>query len=204
MKFTDGYWQHLPGVTVLRPREVADVVVGEESLTVYASTVPLTSRGDTLNQALVTVSFHSPMDDVIGVRIEHHRGGVDRGPSFDLSRDARRRQGGRGRGRRGRRRDLPVRRADRAGLHARRLERRVRGRRQGADLVDRRARIGVVTDAAGDAYVHEQLALGVGEHVYGLGERFGAVRQERPVRRHLERGRRHRPASRRTRTCRST
>ena len=86
MKFTDGYWQHLPGVTVLRPREIADVVVGEESLTVYASTVPLTSRGDTLNKALVTVSFHSPMDDVIGVRIEHHRGSVDRGPSFDLFR----------------------------------------------------------------------------------------------------------------------
>ena len=88
MKFTDGYWQHLPGVTVLRPREIADVVVGEESLTVYASTVPLTSRGDTLNKALVTVSFHSPMDDVIGVRIEHHRGGTDRGPAFALNRTA--------------------------------------------------------------------------------------------------------------------
>ena len=74
MKFTDGYWQHLPGVTVLRPREVADVVVGDDTLTVYASTGPLTSRGDTLNKALVTVSFHSPMDDVIGVRIEHHAG----------------------------------------------------------------------------------------------------------------------------------
>jgi len=34
--------------------------------------------------------------------------------------------------------------------------------------------IGVVTDANGDAYVHEQLSLGVDEHVYGLGERFGA------------------------------
>ena len=27
MKFTDGYWQHLPGVTVLHPRSVADVEV---------------------------------------------------------------------------------------------------------------------------------------------------------------------------------
>lgn len=34
--------------------------------------------------------------------------------------------------------------------------------------------IGVVTDADGRAYVHERLALGVGETVYGLGERFGA------------------------------
>ena len=52
--------------------------------------------------------------------------------------------------------------------------------------------IGVVTDADERHFVHEQLSLGVGEHVYGLGERFGAVRQERPGRRHLERGRRHR------------
>ena len=139
MKFTDGYWQHLPGVTVLRPREIADVVVGEESLTVYASTVPLTSRGDTLNRPLVTVSFHSPMDDVIGVRIEHHRGGVDRGPSFALTRTAA---------------DVKVVEAEdaadgvatfRSGALTARVstrgavERRVRGRRQGADLVDRRA-----------------------------------------------------------------
>ena len=34
--------------------------------------------------------------------------------------------------------------------------------------------IGIVTDRAGRRFVHEQLALGVGETVYGLGERFGA------------------------------
>lgn len=33
--------------------------------------------------------------------------------------------------------------------------------------------IGVVTDAEGRRHVHERLALGVGETVYGLGERFG-------------------------------
>src|SRR3954451_2183982 len=84
MKFTNGYWQLLPGVQVLRPRSVADVVVGEDTLTVYSATVPLTSRGDTLNRPLITVTFSSPMDDVIGVRIEHHAGGVDRGPAFAL------------------------------------------------------------------------------------------------------------------------
>ena len=173
MKFTDGYWQHLPGVTVLRPREVADVVVGEESLTVYASTVPLTSRGDTLNKALVTVSFHSPMDDVIGVRIEHHRGSVDRGPSFALTRTPA---------------DVKVVGAEdaadgvatfRAGALTARVSTRgawhVEFEADGKVLTSSTARsVGVVTDARGDAYVHEQLGLGVREHVYGLGERFGA------------------------------
>jgi alpha-D-xyloside xylohydrolase len=35
--------------------------------------------------------------------------------------------------------------------------------------------VGVITDADGRHFVREQLALGVGEHVYGLGERFGAL-----------------------------
>jgi len=35
--------------------------------------------------------------------------------------------------------------------------------------------VGVITDADGRHFVREQLALGVDEHVYGLGERFGAL-----------------------------
>ena len=33
--------------------------------------------------------------------------------------------------------------------------------------------VGIVTDGEGRSFVHERLALGVGETVYGLGERFG-------------------------------
>ncbi len=60
--------------------------------------------------------------------------------------------------------------------------------------VERRARrIGVPRPStAKAASCTSSSALGVGEHVYGLGERFGAARQERPDRRHLERRRRHR------------
>src|SRR6478736_5165927 len=85
MKFTDGYWQHLPGVTVLHPRAVADVEVHDDRLVVHSATGSLTKRGDTLNRPLVSVTFTSPMDDVIGVRIEHHAGGVDHGPHFELA-----------------------------------------------------------------------------------------------------------------------
>ena len=203
MKFTDGYWRHLPGVTVLRPRDVADVVVGEHTLTVYASTVPLTSRGDTLNRALVTVSFHSPMDDVIGVRIEHHLGGVDRGPSFDVARSGGGRQGRRGRGAAD-----GVATFQAGGLTARVSTRgawHVEFEADGRVLTSSTARsVGVVTDARGDAYVHEQLDARRRRARLRPRRALRPVRQERPDRRHLERRRRHQPASRPTRTSRST
>ena len=76
MKFTDGYWQLRAGLTRLRPAEVESVQAGERELTVFAPAHRIERRGDTLNRPLVTVTFTSPMDDVIGVRIEHHPGGL--------------------------------------------------------------------------------------------------------------------------------
>ena len=173
MKFNDGYWQVLPGVTILRPQAVDDVVVEPESLTVYAATGPLEKRGDTLNRPLVTVSFHSPMDDVVGVTIEHFQGGVNRGPRFELTAGSA---------------DVTVSGAERGGepvatFRSGALTARVAtegewnvdfvaGDRQLTTSTSRS--VGVITDAAGRHFVREQLTLGVGEHVYGLGERFGA------------------------------
>ena len=62
MKFTDGYWQTLPGVTVQRPRAVDEVVLGERSLTAYAGTGRLVTRGDTLNHPLITITLDSPAE----------------------------------------------------------------------------------------------------------------------------------------------
>lgn len=171
MKFTDGYWLPQPGTTILRPRDVADVHVGDDTLTVWSSTAPLTSRGDTLNRPLVTVTFSSPMDDVVGVRIEHFQGGVDRGPHFALATAPA---------------GVKVAPGGEEGVAtftAGSLTAKVRTQGEwnvvfegdGRPLTSSTPRsIGVVTDARGDRYVHEQLTLGVGEHVYGLGERFGA------------------------------
>ena len=170
MKFTDGYWLPLPGVQVLRPRDVADVRVDDDRLTVWSSTAPLTTRGDTLNRPLVTVTFTSPLDDVIGVQVDHHRGGTDRGPRFEVA---------------GGTPDLKITHEPGTGtaeVRSGALTATVRTEGAwgvqfsggGRVLTSSTPRsIGVVTDAAGDAYVHEQLSLGVGEHVYGLGERFG-------------------------------
>ena len=61
MKFTDGYWQVLPGVSILRPGSVDEVVAEDTSdgarLTVFAPTARIESRGDTLNRPQVTVTL---------------------------------------------------------------------------------------------------------------------------------------------------
>lgn len=172
MKFTDGYWLHLPGVDILRPRDVTDVEATEDSLSVFAATTIQHTRGDSLNRPVVTVTFTSPMDDVIGVRIEHHAGGVDREPRFALERtpaDVKVVPPTQ---------DEPTALFRSGGLTARVATTgpwSVEFESGGRVLTSSTERsVGVVRDAQGRPFVHEQLSLGVREHLFGLGERFGA------------------------------
>ena len=176
MKFTDGYWQVLPGVSILRPGSVDDVVAEDTAdgarLTVYAPTARIETRGDTLNRPQVTVTFDTPADDVVGVRIEHFQGVRDRGPAFDVAREP------------GDAKAIaPVVDADPvASITSGALTARVSTDgpwgvefvADGRVLTSSTPRsVGIVSRDDGRSFVHEQLTLGVGEHVYGLGERFG-------------------------------
>ncbi|KAF4410121.1 alpha-xylosidase [Streptomyces lycii] len=84
MKFTDGYWLMREGVQASYATEVADARVEEDRLTLYAPVRPVRSRGDTLNSPLLTVECWSPAEGVIGVRTTHHAGKEDHGPGFAL------------------------------------------------------------------------------------------------------------------------
>jgi alpha-D-xyloside xylohydrolase len=182
MKFTDGYWQLRPGVSVLRPHHVESVDAGTRELTVFAPTGPTRHRGDTLNRPVVTVRVFSPAEGVVGVTIAHHLGGAAARPQFELASadthpvavtvtdDAASLSTG----------DLTASVAvgngtgdgdgDRDGVGWR-LEFR-HGERVLTASTERS--VGLVTDGEGRRYVHERLGLGIGETVYGLGERFGA------------------------------
>jgi alpha-D-xyloside xylohydrolase len=166
MKFTDGYWEMQPGVTPHYAAHVHETEHDAESLTAYAVTRRLNHRGDTLNQPLLTVRYSSPMPDVIRVQAVHHKGQRDRGPHFGLAGE-----------------HPPVHMEDgetAATLTSGGLTVRVA---KGADWrVDFLAgdrvltssgwrALGIVDTPAG-RFIHEQLNLGVGECVYGLGERF--------------------------------
>jgi alpha-D-xyloside xylohydrolase len=167
MKFTDGYWQMHAGVTPHYATQVHDVQVGTDALTVYAPTKKLQGRGDTLNLPLLTVQFSSPIENVIRVRAVHHKGTPERTPEFEIYKQS----------------DLKVVISNDdqfASLKGGDLGVRIR---KGQDwLIEFIGGDKTVTSSGWRAlgfvdtpegrFIHEQLSLGVGESVYGLGERF--------------------------------
>jgi alpha-D-xyloside xylohydrolase len=169
MKFTDGYWRKRDGVTALHPAHLHDVEADAATLTVFAATRRVHQRGDTLNAPVVTVTCGSPMPDVIRVTVSHFLGGRPRYPRFEIATDPA---------------VDPVVSAEDASFHSGRLTARFsRGEHWGLTFeADGEVLtgsgwkgMGIIDTDDGDSYVHEQLSLGVGETVYGLGERFGPL-----------------------------
>ncbi|MGW5361658.1 alpha-xylosidase [Actinopolymorpha pittospori] len=192
MKFTDGFWQLRPGARVSYAAEAYDIWADPAggSLAAYAPAQRITRRGDTLNRPLLTVTLSAPMPGVIGVRIEHFAGG-DAPKGFELARDGGEQavvtvtdEGG------------TLTSGELSATIAKGAPWSLRFEAGGRTLTSSGAKSTGYVELAGDAqvergyvdnarshavsarpatYVHEQLALGVGELVYGLGERFGPL-----------------------------
>ncbi|RKS85687.1 alpha-D-xyloside xylohydrolase [Microbacterium sp. AG790] len=195
MKFTDGFWQLRPGVAALYAQEAYDLwqipdTPDGPGLMITAPTAVIARRGDVLNRPVLTTTLSSPAEGVIRVRIAHHTGAPWQG-GFALP------------GAGGSAEGIEITDTEglvRAGILTARIRagapwdlsfevdgRRVTGsglKSQGYLRVAADAQVdtGIVGNArAGErqsvapAYVHEQLDLGVGELVYGLGERFGPL-----------------------------
>ena len=171
MKFSDGYWLVREGFDVQHAAQAYDVSADERTLTVLAPTRAIGARGDVLNRTTATITVSAPLGDVIRVRIEHHAGGRDRGPNFALPGAQ----------------QTPVAieiTDERATLTSGELSAEI-GRGQawqldftagGRPLTSSAGKtVGLATGPDGTRYVYQQLSLGVGETVYGLGERFGPV-----------------------------
>ncbi|WP_231979557.1 hypothetical protein [Tessaracoccus coleopterorum] len=88
MKFTDGYWAIRPEYTALYAVEIDDVRAdpARGTLTVYAATAVIRSRGDILNRPMLTITYSSPAPGVITTEIVHHAGRPTPGPEFALNR----------------------------------------------------------------------------------------------------------------------
>ncbi|MDH2413271.1 alpha-xylosidase [Nocardioides sp. CER19] len=169
MKFTDGFWQLQPDTSVLYAREAYDVDAVGDTLVVTAPTKVIETRGDTLNRPTLTVTLSSPLEGVIGVRIEHFRG-ARRPLGFELV---------------GAREGVAEVTTENGGgtLRSGALSAVVtpgapwelRFEADGRTLTGSGPRSVGYAQTPDGAFVHEQLALGVGELVYGLGERFGPL-----------------------------
>ncbi|MEE1752521.1 alpha-xylosidase [Streptomyces sp. SP18CS02] len=172
MKFTDGFWLMRDGVDASYATEVRDLHVSDDHFTAYAAVRHVEHRGHTLNSPLLTVECFSPAEGVIGVRATHHAGRAHAGPDFDLpGADSDTGTGARTR------RDGSVTELT-SGPLTLRLD---RSGPWGLTFLDGDGRRLTSVEAKGTAFAttgdgaHHmvaQLALGVGENVYGLGERF--------------------------------
>jgi alpha-D-xyloside xylohydrolase len=171
VKFTDGHWRMRSGVHPAYPVEVLDVEPGSGGLIVYATSFPVRSRVDLQKGPVFTVDLSSPMPDVISVAVTHFAGEVARPPRFELFTDA----------------EAVVSHeidADAVTLTSGGLS--VRVCRGGSWLMEFLAGgrtltasgpedLAFITTDTGQHYVRERLRLGVGDAVYGLGERFGPL-----------------------------
>lgn len=170
MKFTDGNWLLQEGVTLQSPATVYDLEFDEQSLILHAPTRWINHRGATLDGALLTIKLFSPMPDVIGVRIEHHQGIVHKGPEFQLNSTTEH--------------QVKIENNDQyvsfSSGNLKAIVKKGKGWAlqffNGEQLITEsgnKAMAYLEVDGEG-AYMREQLSLGVGECVYGLGERFTA------------------------------
>lgn len=195
MKFTDGFWQLRPGVTALYAQEAYDITETTDTpdgpgIVITAPTLAIAKRGDVLNRPVLTTTLSSPAEGVIRVRIAHHTGGNWHG-GFPLP------GAGTGTAKSSSTETGGV--LDAGSLVAKispgapwDLSFAVDGRRvtgsgskaQGFVQLTADAQVdpGIVSNArqgggtpAASTFVHEQLDLGVGELIYGLGERFGPL-----------------------------
>lgn len=166
MKFTDGYWQMQKGVNPHYAEQVHDLEIDSDSITVYAPTKKLQSRGDTLNLPLLTIRYSSPMENVIQVQVIHHKGVRPPKPEFEIYKQNPK---------------IKIENEENfATLTTGDLS--VHIHKNENWLVEYIANNKTITSSGWRAlgfvdtpqgrFIHEQLNLGVGEQVYGLGERF--------------------------------
>ncbi|MEV5604071.1 alpha-xylosidase [Streptomyces sp. NPDC052299] len=171
MKFTDGFWLMREGVRASYATEIRDLRVSDDRFTAYAAVKQVAARGDTLNTPLITVDCFSPAEGIIGVRTTHHAGKARRGPDFAFpgldpagSGARTRRDGGVTELTSG---PLTL-RLDREGPYGLTFLDADGRRLTGADTKG----TAFATTPDGAHHMVAQLALDVGENVYGLGERF--------------------------------
>lgn len=171
MKFTDGNWLIREEYSLLSAVQAYDFWKKENKLTAFASGAPIRGRADTINGALLTVQFHSPLPGVIGVKLIHFDGVVDHGPSFELNRSHP---------------DVEIVENEQyAQLTSGNLSVRIyKGQQWSVEFLrngtERITGSGFksmshITENNGNVYMREELDLSVGELVYGLGERFTAL-----------------------------
>lgn len=165
MKFTDGFWVVKKGVRIFSAVQVRDAVTDRDSVTLYAAPFRVENRGQTLGGPLLTIRVTSPLPDILRIQALHFAGSVQKGPAFTLN---------------GSRQPLETEETEgsvriRSGRLTAQITKdpfSIRYSYNGRALTRSGPNQLAYITAPQGAFFREQLDLGVGENIYGLGERF--------------------------------
>lgn len=169
MKFTNGFWLVRDGFEVHYARHTQNLRIEGNSLKAITTPKVVSTRGATLNTPTLDIKIDSPLEDVIRVRCAHYKGGTppitfeieDASPKVSLST-----------------------KDDFSEITCGSLTARLwRGEEFALDFFANGQKItsqGAKSLAFAKGpesrhYLISQLSLGVGENVYGLGERFTSL-----------------------------
>jgi len=84
VKFTDGYWLNREQYDIDSPMETYDAHQDGKTLTAFAPYKRVLTRGDQLNLGATTITLTSPVENVIGVKLEHFIS-EEHGPAFKIN-----------------------------------------------------------------------------------------------------------------------
>ncbi|KYG30552.1 alpha-xylosidase [Alkalihalobacillus trypoxylicola] len=167
MKIIDGNWMLQPGIQLIPAVQHYETIIDKHKVTFYVAPRDVTNRYSQLDVSLLTVELTSPLEDIIKVKVYHHKGIKNAGPNFELNSE--KNQG-------------TIEREEKSVLFSNgQLKAHVQtGEHWGIQFFNGNQPItstemksmAYVTDQEGNHYMREELSLSVSEKIYGLGERF--------------------------------
>lgn len=87
MKFSNGCWLNKDGIVRYSPQEVYSSKIEEKLLTLYAPCNKINHRGDTLGGPVITYKISSPMKNILRIRAYHYMGVQNKSPKFEIYED---------------------------------------------------------------------------------------------------------------------
>ena len=170
MKFTDGFWLVRKNIQADYVRDIYLLEESPDAIRFYAPYKKIEGRGDTLNVGMMTCTVTAPLDDVLCIRMQNHIGNYMTAPAFPINGESRK----------------PVLKGSsdsgwelssgRLSLSFAKGSPELHFLADGKEITCTKPKTtGMMHRNDGKDFLVTGLNLGVGELVYGLGERFTAM-----------------------------
>ncbi len=170
MKFSQGFWKLQEDVVPFYATRIHELEVSDDALVAYLSNVPRDDRGSLLMGSIISLRLTSPIAGVIRVQAQHFKGRQPRTPSFEIDPSLKACASTT--------RDEQTATFTSGPLSARlniSVPHAFDFLGAGEVLTSSKPQSLAMMKKGTKTYFRERLALGVGETIYGLGERFGPL-----------------------------